>query len=897
MLKQFLITTLLSLLTITSLQSADFNNDNIPDLLFKTDEGKLKTWELDSSYAKVQERWLTNLGSDDWELYEDIVDVNNDGNIDIILQSKSLGYIKVMQMNGFSLKEMKWTGSPGTDYKIIGVSDIDGDNYKDIILQQESTGYLKAYKLDANSKGTATWIGNPGKEYEAIKVTDVDGDGTADIVLHHTTLGYLKAFKLNSSFSATAKWIGSPGTSWEVEDVADIDGDGICDIVLQDETLGYIKAFKLNSSFSATANWVGSPGSDYEIEKVVDIDGDGTSDILLREKTLGYVKAFQLNNSTMKGTAKWIGNPGSSDWEIKLANSKSIIFQDKTKFYLKSFSLDTSFNGIFKWLGSPGTWDMIINTDEEIVESINITTDHADSFTTADTISQDSTTSAEITYNDYDYFKVVIASSGTLNISTLGSTDTVGYLYNINSTQLTSDDQSGVSNNFAFTYTVTAGTYYIKVKGYSGATGDYSLVASFTEMSSTSSTDIYSNVAKVPHNKSSIPLLLVLMSYNDVKISSSDSTWSSKVFGTYEGQLNHYFDEVSNSKFQFSRANESAGTYNDGVVSMTLNKNHPNLDIDSYSYNSIVHADFKSALEGMNSVVDFSNYDNDANGYITTEELQIMFVMAGYEDSAEGGHVNYGTWGHAYCVSSTYSPTLDGVSLMSCNDGGYSVFGEKHDKSSPSDASIGIIAHELGHAAFDLPDLYNTSGSSGGIGNFGLMGGGSWGQKSASEKSGSTPTHLSAWSKSYLGWVTPTEGSGSESLYEASSSNYNVIQISIDEDEYYLLENRNNSGYDRGLYSLDGNVDGYYDDTFDGGIAIWHIDKTKLTTTYFFNNNVNAITSSKGVDLVEASTATIDTYGSTGSDKALFFSPNATSFGTKVTNISGRGSVMTINVE
>ena len=106
--------------------------------------------------------------------------------------------------------------------------------------------------------------------------------------------------------------------------------------------------------------------------------------------------------------------------------------------------------------------------------------------------------------------------------------------------------------------------------------------------------------------------------------------------------------------------------------------------------------------------------------------------------------------------------TLDNVSLMGRTDSaygqnGFSQFGERHGSSSSDtwDATIGVMAHELGHAYFDLPDLYDTSAIGEGIGAFGLMGGGSWGKKSSSEKSGATPVHLSAWSKENISACVP----------------------------------------------------------------------------------------------------------------------------------------------
>lgn len=399
------------------------------------------------------------------------------------------------------------------------------------------------------------------------------------------------------------------------------------------------------------------------------------------------------------------------------------------------------------------------------------------------------------------------------------------------------------------------------------------------------------NTTIAPHRKSSIPMLGVLVSYKDVKISSDDSVWSAKLFGKSEHQLNHYYSEASNSQFEFIMANEDANEINDGIISVELDQEHPNTDISNYLFESKTYPDLREALEALDDKVDFSNYDNDANGHITPDELLLTFIIAGYEDSYEGSHVTNGIWAHQYCMTSASNvAALDGVSLMGCQNGGnFALFGELHDRREPHDATIGIIAHELGHSAFSLPDLYNTTDSYGGIGYFGIMGAGTWTSQEHSEHAGNTPVHFSAWSKIQNGWVIPTEENGTATLSETSSSSYNVIKVPISANSYYLIENRNNSGYDKGLNSLSGE--------FDGGIAIWQIDETKLTPDYIERNMVNADSSAKAVDLVEAANAVIDEYEYAGGDaKALFYSDNVDSFGSLITEISPRSSQMTLNI-
>jgi len=363
------------------------------------------------------------------------------------------------------------------------------------------------------------------------------------------------------------------------------------------------------------------------------------------------------------------------------------------------------------------------------------------------------------------------------------------------------------------------------------------------------------------------PMLVVRISYNDVSFVNDSFTWSNKLFGNNPSQLNHYYSEVSLGKFGFSPAAEDQGISNDGVISIALDKEHP----DS-GYHDTIHPDLQQALEQANAYIDYSLYDLDTDGTISSDELILLFIIAGNEDAYSGDDATKGVWAHQSCTLSTFTPTLDGVSLMGCElNGNYALFGERHGD---HDATIGIIAHELGHSVFSLPDLYDVDNSSAGIGFFGMMGAGTWGWIDDNDFPGNTPTHFCAWSKISLGWVEPeisTEVNDIDVvLNESASVNFNIIKLPININEYFLLENRNNTGYDRGLSPLREN--------FQGGLAIWHIDESVISQNLSFNL-VNADETHKGVDLEEAAFSVLDSSSSEkGHEKNLFYSENSDSF-------------------
>ena len=395
---------------------------------------------------------------------------------------------------------------------------------------------------------------------------------------------------------------------------------------------------------------------------------------------------------------------------------------------------------------------------------------------------------------------------------------------------------------------------------------------------------------------------MVRVQYNNACFTSDETTWANKMFGTSDGQMNHYLAETTYSKYQFTPASETSGCTNDGVITVDIPEKHPDTHNNSWACHAV------SAITAADSSVNFASYDNDGNGKLSKSELQVIFLVAGGESatycnpSCSPG----GVWGMAaelLCdkdgngsyedVSGEHGITLDNVRILgktSWGQNGYSQFGERQGSSSTNtwDATIGVMAHELGHAYFGLPDLYDTRPSpiNSGIGAFGLMGGGVWGQKSSTEKGGATPVHLSAWSKEKISTCVPqTVDNGTNnltlpavyqsSIHAASCGIYKATTSTSG--EYFLFENRSTGGYDKGFnyLLLNGSESTVVESSYSGGLAIWHV-KDILSTCY--ENNTCETQSPPLVDLEEANNADLDSGLSSGRTTHLFYNGNSVSF-------------------
>lgn len=226
-----------------------------------------------------------------------------------------------------------------------------------------------------------------------------------------------------------------------------------------------------------------------------------------------------------------------------------------------------------------------------------------------------------------------------------------------------------------------------------------------------------------------------------------------------------------------------------------------------------IHEALGEALDIVDDSVNFSEFDQDNDGYIDA----VTFLHSGY--GAEwGGTDAYGAdytnriWSHKWALYS-----LPGGSWLS-KEGvkvyNYHISPGLWGTSGSTIGRVGVIAHETGHF-LGLPDLYDTDNTPGnGIGSWGLMAN-SWGGDGSQQP----PPLMSPWSKIQLGWVTPVDlwTPGNYSVGDSlNSSQVYMVTDGFPFNEYLLIENRQRK--DAGNDVVD-NIP-----TSGDGLVIWHID-------------------------------------------------------------------------
>jgi hypothetical protein len=77
--------------------------------------------------------------------------------------------------------------------------------------------------------------------------------------------------------------------------------------------------------------------------------------------------------------------------------------------------------------------------------------------------------------DDDDYFTFVLSSVKTVVIESSGSVNTFGSLYDADGILIANSDDDGDGDNFRLVRSLTAGRYFVRVEGVSGAEGSYDL--------------------------------------------------------------------------------------------------------------------------------------------------------------------------------------------------------------------------------------------------------------------------------------------------------------------------------------------------------------------------------------------------------------------------------------
>lgn len=277
----------------------------------------------------------------------------------------------------------------------------------------------------------------------------------------------------------------------------------------------------------------------------------------------------------------------------------------------------------------------------------------------------------------------------------------------------------------------------------------------------------------------------------------------------YVGSVRDYFLAQSNGQFELDF---------DVVGPVTMSNNYGYYGGDKeYQKDNLVYEMIKEASDAIQDQVNLKDYDWDGDG----EADQVFFLYAGL-GQASGGSAST-IWPHEselrYWPCGVLSYPTGKINTYACANELQPV---TQGSTNYISAGIGTICHEFSHC-LGFADMYDTSGGGGyGMSVFDVMDQGSY------NGNGFVPCNYTAFERIYAGWVEAIELDSPATVKDMKSvSDYGrpfIMYNYKNTNEYFLMENRQNTGWDEGLYGSN-------------GLLVTHVN---YVPSRWINNSVNS---------------------------------------------------------
>ncbi|MCI6161163.1 MAG: M6 family metalloprotease domain-containing protein [Prevotella sp.] len=305
--------------------------------------------------------------------------------------------------------------------------------------------------------------------------------------------------------------------------------------------------------------------------------------------------------------------------------------------------------------------------------------------------------------------------------------------------------------------------------------------------------------------------------------------------GSFRGSVRDYFRAQSNGQFDLEF---------DVIGPVTISENYEYYGKNIGKNDAHPGQMVAEACKAADSLgVDFSQYDWDNDG-----EVDQVFVLYAGRNEATGGGKNT-VWPHEFQLK--YSDYGEALTLGTVTVNTYACSSELGISGIDG---IGTICHEFTHC-LGLPDMYDTNYTGNfGMNEFDLMDAGSY------NGNGFVPAGYSSYEKWECGWIDPIvlkKDVTIEGLKPMSEhGDAYVIYNDANKNEYYLLENRQQTGWDEqipgaGLLIIHVDYDPY----------VWMYNVVNSKGTYYNAYGVKRTNDHERCTIFHADNSTLRAYG------------------------------------
>ncbi|HEX5005173.1 MAG TPA: M6 family metalloprotease domain-containing protein, partial [Gemmatimonadales bacterium] len=320
---------------------------------------------------------------------------------------------------------------------------------------------------------------------------------------------------------------------------------------------------------------------------------------------------------------------------------------------------------------------------------------------------------------------------------------------------------------------------------------------------------------------------------------------------TYYQQLSNGLITMGGTVFPWVTADSSDLYYEDGCSGIGTQANacqHPGPYGPSVRLGQLLLQGLAAISNGADSSTVWAQFDNDGPDGVPNSGDDDGYVdfVAFIHPEVDGACGTPNLWAHRWVIEAHNNGSPYVTKTVAAGGGRIRIsdyivqsgVGGSGSCTAGQMMPIGVVTHETGHA-FGLPDLYDITYNTEGIGEYGLMGAGSY-------ATALSPSRMMAWSLAELGWVTvdTLKTSGTITLNPVASSDTVRVLPTQTPGEYFLFENR------AALESDTAQMNPAFVRPKSPGLYIWHIDQARINSGALTNTvNTGAI---QGVALMQA---------------------------------------------
>jgi len=236
-----------------------------------------------------------NLDTDSWPTGIIAVDVNGDGDIDLVTSNLFDHSITVFHNNGFGGFTYHTSYAAGNTCSGLAAADFDADGDMDIVVNDRDQDKIAIMLNPGNGAFTNYTQYSMTTSPVAVFAGDLDGDGDIDIATANKDSDNLGILFNDGTGAFGSQHSYAAGDYPTDVNGGDIDGDGDIDLLVSSYYNDYVSVYINNGSGSFASQVTYSVGQEPTDIGLADFDNDDDLDMAVSNQSSGYV-SIRLNN-------------------------------------------------------------------------------------------------------------------------------------------------------------------------------------------------------------------------------------------------------------------------------------------------------------------------------------------------------------------------------------------------------------------------------------------------------------------------------------------------------------------------------------------------------------------------------------------------------------------------